>query len=111
MCRWILPAVTTIIAIVLLSSCRTKPQPVPLPVGPAVPEELIQEYIAQGDELYKAMHLFAWRRAEAAYAKAYSLAPRQEIREKLALVKLLRMTREMDEDIACPSMEEDITLV
>jgi len=109
--HWILPAISIFVFVALQSSCRTKPQPVPIPVGPAVPEELIQELVAQGDELYRAMHLYAWRRAEAAYAKAYSLAPRQEIREKLALVKLLRMTREIDEDIACPSMEEDITFI
>jgi tetratricopeptide (TPR) repeat protein len=109
--RRILPATFTLIFLALISSCRTKPQPVPIPAGPAVPEALIQELVAQGDELYAAMHLYAWRRAEAAYAKAYNLAPRQAIRDRLALAKLLRLTREIDEDIACPSLEEDIAFI
>jgi tetratricopeptide (TPR) repeat protein len=107
----ILPVISKFVCLALVASCRTRPQPVPLPVGPAVPEELILELVAQGDEMYRAMHLFAWRKAEAAYTQAYNLASRQEIRDKLALVKLLRMTREIDEDIACPSMEEDIAFI
>lgn len=92
-------------------ACRAKPQPVILPVGPPVPEELIQQYVAQGDESYQAMHLYAWRGAEAAYTQAFRLAARKEIRDKLALVKLLRMTREIDEDIPCPTIREDIAFI
>jgi len=91
--------------------CRAKPQPVLFPVGPAIPEALIQEYVSQGDELFQGMHLHAWRRAEEAYARAISLAPRQEIRDKLSLTRLLRMTREIDEDFACPTMTEDIDFI
>jgi tetratricopeptide (TPR) repeat protein len=57
------------------------------------------------------MHLVAWRRAEAAYARAFTLAPRPEIRDKLSLTRLLRMTREIDEDIACPTMTADIDFI
>jgi tetratricopeptide (TPR) repeat protein len=106
-----LAVLTLWIFISFAGACHTKPQPIPTPVGPPVPEELVQEYIAQGDQLYQAMHLYAWRRAEEAYTKAYILAPRQEILDKLALVKLLRMTREIDEDIACPTMDEDIGFI
>ena len=102
---------TLAIILTIAGACRTKPQPIPTPVGPPVPEELIREYVAQGDQLYQAMHLYAWRRAEEAYTTAYNIAPRQEIRDKLALVKLLRMTREMDEDIACRTMDEDIGFI
>lgn len=108
---WIRPALIALVNISLALACRTKPQAVTLPAGPPVPEALIREYVSQGDELFQAMHLHAWRQAEAAYAKAYGLAQRPEIRDKLALVKLLRMTREVDEDIACPSMEEDIRFI
>jgi tetratricopeptide (TPR) repeat protein len=100
---------STLAAIAL--ACRAKPQPVTGPVGPPIPEELIQEYVSQGDAVFQAMHLFAWRRAEAAYTQAYRLAPRQEIRDKLALTKLLRMTREIDEDIACPTMQADVDFI
>jgi tetratricopeptide (TPR) repeat protein len=91
--------------------CRAKPQPVLFPVGPAVPEALIQDYVSQGDEWFQGMHLHAWRRAEEAYARALSLAPRQEIRDKLSLTRFLRMTREIDEDFACPTMTEDIDFI
>ena len=91
--------------------CRAKPQPVLFPVGPAMPEAFIQEYVSQGDKLFLGMHLHAWRRAEEAYARAFSLAPRQEIRDKLSLTRLLRMTREIDEDFACPTMTEDIDFI
>jgi tetratricopeptide (TPR) repeat protein len=105
-------AVLAIAAISALAcACRTRPQTVPLPVGPAVSEELIQEYVTLGDGLYQAMHLHAWRRAEEAYARAFDLAPRQEIRDKLALVKLLRMTREIDEDIPCPGLDADVEFI
>jgi tetratricopeptide (TPR) repeat protein len=100
---------STLAAIAL--ACRAKPQPVMGSFGPPVPEELIQEYVSQGDTIVQAMHLFAWRRAEAAYTQAYRLAARQEIRDKLALTKLLRMTREIDEDIACPTMQADVNFI
>jgi tetratricopeptide (TPR) repeat protein len=94
-----------------LLGCRAKPQVPFVPYGPAIPEYLVQEYVAQGDELFEAMHLYAWRRAEEAYANAHALAPRQEIRAKLSLVRLMRMTREIDEDFVCPSLEEDIRFI
>jgi tetratricopeptide (TPR) repeat protein len=103
-------AVASTLAAVTLA-CRAKPQPVMGSFGPPVPEELIQEYVSQGDTMVQAMHLFAWRRAEAAYTQAYRLAARQEIRDKLALTKLLRMTREIDEDIACPTMQADVNFI
>ena len=106
-----LPIAAIAIFFITSLACRTKPAPVTLPLGPPIPEALIQDYVAQGDELYKAMHLYAWRRAEAAYTEAYRLAPRQEIRDKLALVKLLRMTREVDEDIPCPGIEDEIRFI
>lgn len=97
--------------IALAGACRPRPLPVRTPVGPPVPKELIEEYIAQGDRLYQAMHLSAWRRAEDAYTRAYVLAPRQDIHDKLTLVKLLRMTREIDEDIPCPTLDEDVAFI
>ena len=108
--RILLSAIAFFLASLALA-CRAKPQPVIGPVGPAIPEELIQEYVSQGDESSQAMHLYAWRRAEAAYTQALHLAARKEIRDKLALIKLLRMTREIDEDIACPTMREDIAFI
>jgi tetratricopeptide (TPR) repeat protein len=107
--RWILPLAS--VSVLFALACHKKVQPVLGPVGPPVPENLIQEYVAQGDEFYKAMHLYAWRRAETAYSVAYSLAARQEIRNKLALVRLLRMAREIDEDIPCPTMREDVRFI
>ncbi len=92
-------------------ACSARLQPVLGPVGPAAPEELIRDYVSRGDEAFRAMHLHGWRLAEAAYATAYSLAPRPEIRDKLLLSRLLRMTREIDEDIPCPSMAEDIRFI
>ena len=108
--RWPMIAVSSMLA-VLMPACRTRPQPVPLPLGPAVPEELIQGFVAEGDKWTRAMHLDVWRQAEKAYAAAHDLAPSPEIRDKLVLVKLLRMTREIDEDIACPRMEKDIEFI
>ena len=109
--KWVsrIAVASTLAAITI--ACHAKPQPVTGPVGPAIPEELIQEYVSQGDTMFQAMHLVAWRRAEAAYAQAYQLAERHEIREKLALTKLLRMTREIDEDIACPTMQADVDFI
>ena len=104
---WILSLVLTLAVL----ACHKRPQAITAPIGPPVPEALIQEYVSQGDDLFQAMHLYAWRRAEAAYTKAYGLAARQEIRDKLALVKLLRMTREIDEDIACPGLKEDVRFI
>jgi tetratricopeptide (TPR) repeat protein len=67
--------------------------------------------VVRGDQDFQAMHLASWRRAEAAYAAAYGLASRPEIRDKLALTRLLRMTREIDEDVPCPTMQADIEFV
>jgi tetratricopeptide (TPR) repeat protein len=92
-------------------ACRNKPQPVLFPIGPPVPEAVIQEYVSQGDEAFQGMHLVAWRRAEAAYARAFSIAPRREIRDKLSLTRLLRLTREIDEDVASPAMTEDLEFI
>jgi len=104
--RFMLPWASMLCCLAL--ACHKKPVAIPYPIGPAVPEEVIREHVARGDELFQAMHLYAWRRAEAAYAIAYGLASRQEIRDKLALTKLLRLTREVDEDIPCPTLEEDV---
>jgi tetratricopeptide (TPR) repeat protein len=109
--RWILSSVLGSILLTLVPACRTKPMDINVPVGPPVPEEWIQELVARGDESFQAMHLYAWRRAEAVYAKAFSLDARPEIREKLVLTRLLRITREIDEDIACPAMAEDIRFI
>jgi tetratricopeptide (TPR) repeat protein len=109
--RWPLLGLPVLILLVILPACRTKPPAVLLPLGPAVPEELIQGLVADGDRWTEAMHLYAWRQAEKAYASAFGLAPRPEIRDKLVLAKLLRMTREVDEDIACPTMEKDVEFI
>ncbi len=104
--------VAALLCAMLAPACRTRPQPVMAPVGPPEsPESLIQEYVVQGDELFQGMHLSAWRRAEQAYEKAFYLAARNEIREKLVLAKLLRLTREMDEDIASPTTDEDVRFI
>ena len=95
----------------VLPGCRTRPAAVIGPVGPAIPEELIHAFVAEGDRQIQPMHLHAWRLAEASYARAYALAPQPEIREKLALARLLRLTREIDEDIPCPTLEEDVAFV
>jgi len=104
-----LPAM--LLLVLIAAACHKKPVPITGPVGPAIPESLIQEFVLEGDKLFEAMHLYAWRRAEAAYATAYSMAPRPEIRDKLALAKLLRMTREIDEDIPCPTVKENIAFI
>jgi len=106
----LLAAVITMLTAQALG-CRARPQPVLFPVGPPIPEATIQEYVSQGDSLFPGMHLYAWRRAEDAYARALTLAPRQEIRDKLSLTRLLRMTREIDEDMACPTMAADIDFI
>ena len=106
-----IPSACVLCATMLLG-CRTRPQPVGAPVGPpAIPEELIREQVSRGDQLFLGMHLHAWRRAEEAYATAYYLTPRRDIREKLSFARLLRMTREIDEDIFCPSIEEDVGFI
>lgn len=105
--RWLLLA----LSIVFPVGCHKKLAPIPPPAGPSVPEALIQDYVAQGDEAFAAMHLYTWRRAEKAYTTAYELARGPEIRTKLALVKVLRLGREIDEDIPCPTMAEDIRFI
>jgi tetratricopeptide (TPR) repeat protein len=109
--RLIFPFVLISILGALAAGCRSRPQAITAPVGPAIPEALIQEFVAQGGEQFQGMHLYAWRRAEDSFAKAFALAPRPEIRDKLALTRLLRMTREIDEDLVCPAMPEDIRFI
>ena len=84
----------------LFVSCRARPKVATPPAKPAVPEELIQQHVAQGDLEFSKHHLFGWRQAEIAYAKALELDEREMIREKLRLTRFLIKTREEDEDIA-----------
>ena len=90
----------------LFVSCRARPKVATPPAKPAVPEELIQQHVAQGDLEFSKQHLFGWRQAEIAYAKALELDEREMIREKLRLTRFLIKTREEDEDIASRGIEE-----
>ncbi|PYU90213.1 MAG: hypothetical protein DMG08_18750 [Acidobacteria bacterium] len=90
----------------LFVSCRARPKVATPPAKPAVPEELIQQHVAQGDLEFSKHHLFGWRQAEIAYAKALELDEREMIREKLRLTRFLIKTREEDEDIASRGIEE-----
>lgn len=109
--RLSLPALTALISATLALGCHAGPQTVAAPGISAATEEQIQRCLSEGDEAFQGMHLSAWRRAEKAYAQAFGLAPRKEIDSKLALTRLLRMTREIDEDIPCPTMADDIRFI
>src|SRR6266536_5378382 len=78
----------------LLVSCKARPKVATAPAKPAVPEELIRQHVAQGDAEFSKQHLFGWRQAETAYAKALDLDDREMIREKLQLTRFLIKTRE-----------------
>ncbi len=91
--------------------CHRRPQAAAAPGISAATEAQIRQYLAEGDLAFEGMHLSAWRRAERAYGQAFSLAPRKEIASKLAVTKLLRMMREIDEDIPCPTAEDDVRFI
>ncbi len=90
-----------------LISCRARPKIVRAPV-PAAPDSRIEEYLKEGDAHFLDYHLYGWRQAEAYYKMAYELENSEAIRKKLQLTQFLIMTRQIDEDIICPDLEETV---
>ncbi len=86
-------------------NCRTRPAAVTVPDASRVVAQAA-EYVAQGDARFLDSHLYGWRQAEALYDKAYALNKTEATREKLLLTRFLIMTREMDEDIPDPRLDE-----
>jgi tetratricopeptide (TPR) repeat protein len=84
--------------------CRTKP--VRIPVPKTNPEAL--KYAAEGDAHSREGHLYGWRQAEAAYQKANDLAASEEFKKRLLMSRFLVMTRQIDEDIPYPRVDEVI---
>jgi len=76
------------------------------PHAPAGPDPKALEYLAKGDEYFRRNHLYGWRMAEDLYSKAYALAPTAETGNKLLFARVLRFTREIDEDIAVSELEK-----
>lgn len=66
------------------------------------------EYVAQGDAHFLDFHLYGWRQAEAFYRQAYALQKTDAIKEKLLLTRFLILTRQMDEDIPDPRLDESV---
>jgi tetratricopeptide (TPR) repeat protein len=94
-----------VLALCLLpTGCRKKPAAVSAPQMSAE----AAAYVAQGDESMRDQHLFGWRKAEALYQKAYSLAGTDAIKNKLLLVRFLVLIRQIDEDIPYAAGDEVI---
>ena len=88
-------------------NCRTKPAAVAVPDSSRA-EAQAAEYVSQGDARFLDSHLYGWRQAEAMYDKAYALHRSDATREKLLLTRFLIMTRQMDEDIPDPRLDETV---
>lgn len=96
----ILLALTVLLCLPL--AC-TRPQ-----VRVPVTDTKAREELARGDTYFAVHHLVGWSQAEAAYAKAYALAPSEEARDKLLLTQFLIMTRQIDEDIVSPDTDRTL---
>ncbi len=105
-------ALTAIIpSLILFSSfcvnCRTRPATVAVP---DIERNKAQaaEYVMEGDRHFLASHLYGWRQAEALYANAYKLQNNDATWRKLMLTRFLIMSRQIDEDIPDPRMDETV---
>lgn len=94
-----------VVTLLVAAACH-KQMVVQQPPAPAGPNPKAPEYAAKGDEYFQRNHLYGWRMAEDFYGKAYALAPSAESRNKLVLARVLRITREIDEDIAVSELEK-----
>jgi tetratricopeptide (TPR) repeat protein len=83
-----------------------KRSPAGIPVLKINPDAL--KYADEGDAHLREGHLYGWRRAEASYQKAYDLAGSNEFKKKLLMSRFLVMTRQVDEDIPYPRVDEMI---
>ncbi|MCP4150620.1 MAG: hypothetical protein GY757_22935 [bacterium] len=70
-----------------------------------------QEYdtlISEGDDSFSKMHLYAWRKADESYQKAYDMKRTPQLRDKRYLTLCLTALREKDEQIINPITYEKI---
>jgi ankyrin repeat protein/tetratricopeptide (TPR) repeat protein len=85
----------------LAAGCAVKTEP-------PFPQKEYDEFIAQGDARFAKMHLYAWRKADEWYAKAYEMNKTPELRDKRFLTLCLTAVREKDERVINPGTYEKI---
>ncbi len=109
MCKRLSHRISVPVAIVglLVAGCRSRPATVATPDAARATAQAA-EYAARGDASFRGLHLYAWRQAAALYEKAYSLKRDESVRDRLLLTRFLIMTRQMDEDIPDPKLDDTV---